>query len=181
MIVGVVEPRDGINARAFGLAAGNDKVGYADDGGGVHAAAQLREDWTVGAELAPDGCGKNSAEVFLVFSIGVVTDSLPRIEIPILADDVLYAVFAEPQEHRRGWPYGMNTDIRRQMRGRKRWYHKPASDVLFADFERFSRKPDERIEDGGPGDVVFFERVVELMRADGIFGQEQTAVEIGRA
>ena len=89
VVVGVVEPGDGVEAWAFGFAAGDDGIRHADDGGGVHAAAEFGEDGAVGAESALDGCGQDGAEVFFVFGVGAVADALARIEIPILADDVL--------------------------------------------------------------------------------------------
>ena len=86
---GVVVVGDGVEARGFGGAAGDDGVGHADDGGGVHAAAEFGEDGAVGAEPAPHGFGENGAEMLFVFGVGAVTDSFARIEIPILADGVL--------------------------------------------------------------------------------------------
>ena len=77
--------RRGVSARS----AGDDGVGHADDGGGVHAAAEFGEDGTVGAESAADGFGEDGAEVLFVFGVGAVTDSLGGIEIPILGDGLL--------------------------------------------------------------------------------------------
>ena len=56
--LGLVVPSDGVEAGAFGGAAGDDNVGHADDGRGVHAAAEFGEDGTVGTEAALDGCGE---------------------------------------------------------------------------------------------------------------------------
>ena len=50
------------------------------------------------------------------------------------------------------------------MCGRK--HGEPASNVLFANRESLSGKPDERIEDGAPRDLMVVERVEEMMRAD---------------
>src|SRR2546430_285645 len=69
----------------------------------------------------------------------------------------------------------MDADAGCQMQGRK--HGEPASNVLFADRESFSGKPDEWIEDGAPRDLVVVERVVEMMRADWVLGQEQRAVD----
>ena len=115
VVVGVVEPRDGIEARAFGGAAGDDGIGHADDGRGVHAAAEFGEDRAVGAEAALDGCGEDGAEVLFVFGVGAVADAFAWIKIPIFADDVL----SGSEEHERGWRDGMDADIGRQMRGRE--------------------------------------------------------------
>jgi len=70
------------------LAAGDDDVGHAHNGGGVHAATEFCEDWSIGTESAVDGGGQDCAEVFFVFGVGAITDFLLRIEIPILADGV---------------------------------------------------------------------------------------------
>ncbi len=168
VIVGVVEPGDGVQAGAFGLALGDDGVGHADDGGRVHAATEFGEDGTVGAESALDGLRKDAAEVLFVFSVGSVADSLTRIEIPILADIVLYTVLGGPQQRgRRRWD-GMNADVGRQVCNRK--MREPAGDVLFANFKRSSCKQHQRIKDGAPSDLAVVERVVEMVRSDGVFG-----------
>ncbi len=52
----------------------------------------------------------------------------------------------------------------------------PAGDVLGTDHKGFSRKPDEWVEDGAPGDLVVVERVVEMARADGVFREDERAV-----
>ena len=85
----VVVPRDRVEAGAFGLAAGDDGVGDAHNGGGVHAATEFGENWSIGTESALDGRGQDGAEVFFVFGVGAITDFLLRIEIPILADGML--------------------------------------------------------------------------------------------
>ncbi len=87
---GVVVVGDGVEPRGFGGAAGDDGIRHADDGGGVHAAAELGEDGAVGAESAADGFSEDGAEVLFVFGVRAVTDSLAGIEIPILADRVLF-------------------------------------------------------------------------------------------
>ena len=86
---GVVVVGDGVEARGFSGPAGDDGVGHADDGGGVHAAAELGEDGTVGTEPATDGFAEDGAEVFFVFGVAAVTDFVDGIEIPILGDGVL--------------------------------------------------------------------------------------------
>jgi len=86
---GVVVIRDGVQARSFGGSAGDDGVSHADDGGGVHTAAEFGEDGTVGAEPAADGFTEDGAEALFVFGVGAVTDFLGRIEIPILGDGLL--------------------------------------------------------------------------------------------
>ena len=147
MVVRVVEPRDGVEAWAFGSAAGDDRIRHADDGGGVHAAAELGEDGSIGAESALDGCGEGGAEVFFVFGVRAVADSLARIKVPIFADDVL----SGSEKHGRGRRDSVDANVRREVRGREYRYREPAGDVLFADFEGFAREQDERIEDGAPG------------------------------
>src|ERR1700722_2564232 len=146
VVVGIVEPGDSVEARAFGGAAGDEQVPHADDGGRVHAAAEFRKHRSVGAEAALDGSGQGGAEVFFVFVVGAVADALAWIKIPIFADDVL----SGPEEHRRGRGDGMDANIGCQVRGREYRYCEPAGDVLFADFEGFAREQDERIEDGAP-------------------------------
>src|SRR6266403_3422421 len=89
VVVSVVVPRDRVEARGFGGAAGNDDIGHADDGGGVHAATEFGEDRAIGTDTTLEGRGEDAAEVLLVFGVGAVTDSLVRIEIPILTDGVL--------------------------------------------------------------------------------------------
>src|ERR1700729_3289933 len=89
VVVGVVEPGDGVEARAFGSAAGDHDIRHTNYGRGVHAAGQFGEDGAVGAEAALDGCAQGGAKVFFVFSVGAVADVLARIKIPIFADDVL--------------------------------------------------------------------------------------------
>ena len=91
---GFVEPSEGVEAGALGLALGNDYIRHADDGRGVHAAGKFGEDGAVGAEAALDGCGQGGAEVFFVFGVGAVADALARIEVPIFSDDVFCAVLS---------------------------------------------------------------------------------------
>ena len=110
---------------------------------------------------------KDGAEMLFVFAIGAVTNSLGGIEIPILADVVL----SRSDEHRRGRRDGMNPDVGRQMSGGEE--REPAGDVFFAERERLSGKQNEGIKDGAPGDLVVVDRIVEMARADGIFGQDQ--------
>src|SRR5260370_31066464 len=83
--VGVVVVGGGVEGRGLGSAAGDDGVRHAHDGGGVHAAAQLRKDGAVRAEPAADGFTEDGAEVLFVFGVGAVTDSLTRTKIPVLA------------------------------------------------------------------------------------------------
>src|SRR5467141_1163542 len=52
---------------------------------------------------------------------------------------------------------------------------KPTGDVLFRERESFSSEQNERIEDGAPGDLVVVKRIVEMARANGVFGQDQGA------
>ena len=172
VVVRVIEPRDGVKPRAFGVAARDDDISHADDGGGVHAAAELGEDRAVGAEAALDGSGQGGAEVFFVFSVGTVADSPARIEIPILADDVL----SGSEEHGRRRRDSVDADVRCEVRGGENRYCEPAGDVLFADFERFSCEQNERIENRAPSNLIVVERVVEMARADGVLGQDQRAI-----
>src|SRR5258708_7016734 len=60
---GVVVIGDRIEARGLCGSAGDDGICYAHDRRGVHAAAKLCKDGAVGAEPAPDGFSKDSAEV----------------------------------------------------------------------------------------------------------------------
>ena len=87
--LGVVVAGDGVEARSFGGSARDDGVRHAHDGGGVHAAAKLSQDGTVGAEPAADGFAEDGAEVLFVFGVGSVTDFVGGIEIPILGDGLL--------------------------------------------------------------------------------------------
>src|SRR6266571_1942863 len=80
MVVGVVVPGDSVEARSFGAAAGDDDVGHANDGGGVHASAEVSEDRAVGTEPALDGFREESAEMLFVFGVGAITDFLGRME-----------------------------------------------------------------------------------------------------
>src|ERR1700722_12503348 len=86
----VVVVGDGVEARGFGRARGDDGVGHAHDGGRVHAAAKLGEDGPVGAKPAADGFAENGAKVLFVLGVSVVTDSLVWIEFPIFADGVVF-------------------------------------------------------------------------------------------
>ena len=146
VIVRVVEPGDSVETGAFGSASGDDGIGHADDGGRVHAAAEFGEDGAVGAEAALDGCCEGGAEVFFVFGVGTVADALAGIELPIFADGVL----SGSEKHSGGGRDGVDADVGCQMRGGK-MRREPAGDVLFADFEGFTREKDERIENGAPG------------------------------
>ena len=136
IVVGIVVPGDGVKTRAFGLAASDDKIGHANDGGGVHATAEIGNDGTVGAEITPDGCREGYAEVLLVFSVSAIANSFFCVEVPVPGDDAIHAVFAGPQYHRRTRRDRMNAIVRRQMCSRI--HSHPASDVLFTDLERFS-------------------------------------------
>src|SRR5260370_26552210 len=51
----------------------------------------------------------------------------------------------------------------------------PTGDVLFAEREGLSGKQDEWIKNGAPRDLILIERVVQMARADGIFGEGQRA------
>jgi len=165
VVEGVVEPGDGVETGAFGSASSDDGIGYADDRGRVHAAAEFGKHGSVGAEAALHGCCEGGAEVFLVFGVGAVADALAGIEVPIFAGDVL----SRSEKHSRGRRDGVDADIGCQMRGGK-MSREPAGDVLFAERESCSRKLNERIEDGAPRDLVFVDRVVQMARADEVLG-----------
>jgi hypothetical protein len=94
VVVGVIEPGDGVEAGTVGLALGDDYIRHANDGRRVHAAGEFGEDRTVGAEAAVDRRGQGGAEVFFVFGIVVIADALARIKIPIFSDDVLCIVLS---------------------------------------------------------------------------------------
>src|SRR5713101_1750755 len=114
--LGVVKVGDGIEARGFGGAAGNNGVRHADDGRRIHAATQLGEDGAVRAEPAAHGFTEDGSEMLFVFPIGPVTDSLVRIEIPVLSDGVLSGPY---EDGRRRWD-GMDPDVGRQMSRREK-------------------------------------------------------------
>src|SRR6267154_1320367 len=160
---GIVVIRKCVEARGFCGCASDDGVGHADDGGGVHAAAKLREDWTVGTQTATNGLAKNCAEVLLVFSVGAVTDSLVRVKIPILRDGV--SSRSEHDERRRR--DRVYYDVRRQVSRRKKG--KPAGDVFFAEGEGFASKENKWVEDRAPGHLIVVERIVEMACADWVF------------
>src|SRR5882762_2364795 len=86
---GVVIVGNGVETRSFGSAAGDDGVRHTHNGRGIHAAAELGQDGAVRAKSAADGFREDVEEVLFIFSVGAVTDSGGRIEIPILADRVL--------------------------------------------------------------------------------------------
>ena len=135
LIGGVIVPGDGVEARSLGTSACDDGIGHADDGGRIHAAAELGEDGSIGTEPALDGFRKDGAEVLFVFSVSVVTDFLSRVKIPILADGVL----SGSKEHGRGWRDRMDSNVGCQMRGGEA-IRKPASDILLTDREGFPRE-----------------------------------------
>src|SRR5207253_10676250 len=87
--LGVVVVGQGIEARSFGGASDDDGVRHANDGRGVHAPAELREDGAVGTEPAADSFAEDGAEMLFVFDVRAVANSLTRVEIPILANSVL--------------------------------------------------------------------------------------------
>ena len=109
VVVGVVVPRDGVEARGFGDAAGDDGIRHADDGRRVHAAAEFGEDGAIGAEPALNGLCEDYAEVLFVFGVGAVADFFSWIEIPVFVD----CVGAGSEEHGRGRRASMDADIRR--------------------------------------------------------------------
>src|SRR5579864_5292474 len=77
---------DGVEHRDVGSSAGNDSVSDADDGGGVHAAAQLGNYWNIGTKSALDGCGEGGAKMFFILSVGAIANILARIKIPVFSD-----------------------------------------------------------------------------------------------
>src|SRR5258707_15652128 len=83
---GVVVVGECVEAWGFGGAAGDDGVRHAHDGGRIHAPAQLGEHGAVRAEPAADGFTEDGAEVLFIFGVSTVTDTLARIEIPILVN-----------------------------------------------------------------------------------------------
>ena len=86
---GVMVVRQSIKPRRLVCVAVDNAIRHADDGGGIHAAAQLREDGTVGAESASDAFGEDGAEVLFVLGIAGIADLLAWIEIPVFPDSVL--------------------------------------------------------------------------------------------
>src|SRR5690349_13574677 len=85
----------------------------------------------------------------------------------MLADDLLSGL----QEYREGRRDRMNLYIGCEMHSRE--VREPAGDILFADGEGSSGKPDKRIEEGTPRDLVVVERIIKMARADWIFGENQ--------
>ena len=83
VVIRVIEPGDCVEARALRLAAGKDDVGHAYNGSRVHAAAQFSEHGSVRAKPPPYGLGEDSSKMFLIFGVGAVADSFPRIKFPI--------------------------------------------------------------------------------------------------
>src|SRR6185437_7929820 len=87
--------------QAAGARLGSDshnQVCHADDGGGIHAAAEFGEDRTVGTEAALHRCSEHGAEVFFIFSFGTISVALVGIEVPISSNSVFRAVLAAPQQ-----------------------------------------------------------------------------------
>src|SRR6266403_2137382 len=72
--------------------------------------------------FASDGFTEDGAEVLFVFGVGVVTDSLARIEVPVLVDCMPSA----SEQYRRGWWNGMDPDVGCQVTGGKE--REPAGD-----------------------------------------------------
>src|SRR5260370_15704954 len=105
---GIVVVGDGVEARSFGDTAGDDAIRHTNDGGGVPATTELGEDRAIGTESSLDGFREDGAEVLFIFGVGAVTDFLPGIKIPILADDVL----SGSKEHERRWRDSMDANIR---------------------------------------------------------------------
>ena len=89
VIIGVVVPGDGIEARAFGLALSHDSIGHTNNRAGVHAPTQVGEDGPIGTEFAPHRCGKHCAEVLFIFGVSAIANSLTWIEVPIFPDGLL--------------------------------------------------------------------------------------------
>ena len=108
MIVGIIEPGDGIQAWAFAVAVGYDIVCYANNRRGVHAAAEFGENRAIRTKSALDSFGEKGAELLFVFGVFVIADCFTWIEVPILADSVPGAVFTEPHMDRRRWCHGKN-------------------------------------------------------------------------
>ena len=65
----------------------------------------------------------------------------------------------------------MDADVGGEMRSREH-DGEPAGDVLLVEREGFSRKQDEWIEDGAPGDVIFVDRVIKMLGTDRVFGEQ---------
>src|SRR6266404_4958003 len=122
---GVIVVGDRIEARRLGKATGDGRVSHAHDGGRIHAPAEFGKDRRVRTKPAPHGFPEDGAEVFLVFAVRAVTDSLARIEIPILVNRVLPCSY----EYRRGWRDGVDPNVRSQVSRRKK--REPAGDIFF--------------------------------------------------
>ena len=100
VIVGIVIPGNGVEARALGFAARQNGVGGADDRRGIQAAAEFRKNGAIGAQSAADSSGKKSAEMLSELHIGAIADFLGGIEIPVLANNMIYAMLARPEANR---------------------------------------------------------------------------------
>src|SRR5260370_38809266 len=61
------------------------------------------------------------------------------------------------------------------MRGGEK--RKPAGDVFLLERKGFSRQQNQRIENAAPADVVFVERIIKMLCADGVFGKKQRAMD----
>src|SRR5437016_5824743 len=136
---GVVIIRERVEARRLCDATGDDGVRHANNRGGVHAAAQLSENGTVGPKPAADGFGKERAEMLLVFAVCLIMDSLVGIELPIL----LNRSFASSQQY--GTRRGNRVDThvwRKVSRGEER---EPACDVLLTQRKGSSGEKNERV------------------------------------
>src|SRR5205085_6046828 len=124
---------------------------------------------SVGTKLALDGLREEAAEVRFVFGVCSVADSFCGVKIPILGERAL----SGPHKRAGGGRKGMNFLARRQMYGRR--VGQPAGDVFFVQREILSCKTDDRIKNRAPGNLSVVEPVVEMLGADGIFGEEQRA------
>src|SRR5262245_14643660 len=79
-----VETGKRIEPWGFRKAASHKSVGHADDGGGIHSAAKLREHGSSGTKPSSHGLAENRPKVLFVFAIVAVGDSFSGIKIPVL-------------------------------------------------------------------------------------------------
>ena len=68
----------------------------------------------------------------------------------------------------------MDADAGCQMHGRK--HRKPTGDEFFVESEGLTRKANEWIENRAPSNLIAVERVVKMLCADGVFGEQHGAL-----
>src|SRR5580698_5582510 len=166
----ISEVRQGIDSRGFAALLGDDGVCHANDGRGIHSAAELCQDRRIRAQPSAHRFPKHRAKLFFVLRIGRVADSLVRIKIPVFRDRSL----SNPQADKTGRRNRLDSDVRRQMsRGEER---KPTGNILLVKFDGLSPEQNKRIENAAPGYLFLIQGIVKWTSADGVFSQDQGTV-----